>query len=113
MNEERDQLMWFRGSNEFGIVDTGKMRETKVISNAIRGDVIRKLEANSNLSRSYALSLFESAKEKSAGIRGGDSKSVLTASKGRLLLEITNLHDRKLIFSKPYDELCSKLCLYF
>ena len=107
MNEEKDQLLWFRGSNELGVVGTAKMRESRLIQNAVRGDVIRKLEANSNLSRSYALTLFESSKEKSSGIRG-DGKSVITASKGRLLLEITNLDERRLIFSKPYDEITSK-----
>jgi hypothetical protein len=45
MSEDKQKLLWFKGSNEFGLVDVKKMKEISTISNAIRGDVVRKMVA--------------------------------------------------------------------
>lgn len=82
------------------------MREIKVVSKAIRGDVVRKLVATSDLRKSICLSLYENYKNKK--VHRGESKADMKSSNGRVLLEITSIKDDRLVYSKPYHELCGK-----
>ena len=88
------------------------MREIKIVSNAIRGDVVRKLVATSDLRKCISLSLFENFKSSKKNAKRGESKlDIQSSQKGRVLLEITSIKDDRLVFSKPYYEICGKFIL--
>jgi hypothetical protein len=58
------------------------------------------------LRKSISLTLYENTKDKFA--KRGESKVDVESSKGQILLEITSIKDNKLVFSKPYGEVCGK-----
>ena len=105
---DRNTLLWFKGSNQISLVDVQKMKEIKIVSNALRGDVVRKLVATSDLRKSICLSLYDSSKAKLRSGNRGESKADVASSKGRILLEITSIRDDRLVFSKPYSEIGGK-----
>ncbi len=70
-----------------------------MIENCLKGDVVRKLVATGDLRKVISLTLLEKKNPKSK-----NNQSVTT-----VLLEITDIPQKKLIFSKPYNEITSTL----